>query len=88
MGSAQNMADIVVCCSRAIVAGCPTVTLSSKKFPKGFPRGELLSVNPTTGVRNTAFDPVKVLAWVHKTNMAGWSASTVSHGESVERPRT
>lgn len=88
MDPAQNLAALVMACSTTIIAGQKTVALSAVKFPKGFPRGELLSVNPINGLQNVAFDPVKVLAWVHREIMAANRASTVSHGESVERPRT
>jgi len=59
------LADIVMSCAYAIIAGQPTVTISAHgKHPAGFPRGELLSVG-TNGERNYAVNPVKVLAWVH-----------------------
>lgn len=34
--------------------------------PKGWPRGELLSVNPHNHVRNYSHDPLRVLAWVQR----------------------
>lgn len=47
-----------------LLAGCTvSLTLSRGEKPKGFPRGELLSV-ASDGSRNYAFDPLKVLAWV------------------------
>lgn len=47
-----------------LLAGCAvSLTLSRSERPKGFPRGELLSVG-SDGSRNYAFDPLKVLAWV------------------------
>lgn len=46
-----------------LLAGCTvSLTLSKGEKPKGFPRGELLSVG-SDGSRNYAFDPLKVLAW-------------------------
>ena len=59
-------AEMGAICTHALVAGLRTVTLSlpsGVKWPKGFPRGELLSINPA-GLRNYAVDPVKVLAWL------------------------
>lgn len=35
-----------------------------EKWPKGWPRGELLSVNDTG--KNYSFNPVKVLSFMHK----------------------
>ena len=59
-------AEMTAVCSHALRAGLPTITLSLQsgiKWPKGFPRGELMSVNPT-GMRNYAVEPAKVLAWL------------------------
>lgn len=54
----------------AVLAGQPTVTISSTgKRPPGFPRGELLSVNPS-GAHNYAVNPIKVLAWIHSRTCA------------------
>lgn len=65
------LAKLVMTCAYAVLAGQQTVTISATgKKPKGFPRGELLSVG-SNGVRNYAHDPIKVLAWVReraKTN--------------------
>lgn len=33
-------------------------------MPKGFPRGELLTINPTTKERVYSYDAAKVLAWL------------------------
>lgn len=59
-----GLSALVMSCAYAILAGQPTVTISSKgNPPKGFPRGELLSVG-TNGASNYAVDPIKTLAWV------------------------
>jgi len=45
------------------------VTLSipaAESWPKGWPRGELLSVQPH-GVKNVSFDPLKVLGFFQRT---------------------
>ena len=42
---------------------------AGKRWPTGFPRGELLSINQA-GDRNASFDPVKVLAWMQKSTQA------------------
>jgi hypothetical protein len=63
----MNVPELVASCAGAVLAGT-TVTLSlpkGEKWPPGFPRGELLSVN-AEGLRNVAFDPVRVLAWVQQ----------------------
>lgn len=64
----MNVPELVAACAGAVLAGT-TVTLSLPaglaRWPQGFPRGELLSVS-ADGVRNVAFDPVRVLAWVQK----------------------
>lgn len=64
----MNVPELVAACAGAVLAGT-TVTLSlpagTLRWPQGFPRGELLSVN-AEGLRNVAFDPVKVLAWVQQ----------------------
>lgn len=58
-----GLTALVMNCTFAILAGQPTVTISSKgKAPRGFPRGELLSVG-TNGSHNYAVDPIKTLAW-------------------------
>ena len=63
------LADLVMSCAYAIIAGSPTVTISATgKHPAGFPRGELLSVG-ANGARNYAMNPVKVLAWLHARRM-------------------
>jgi hypothetical protein len=70
MPSAQPKDDggltaLVMQCAFAVLAGQPTVTISSTgKRPAGFPRGELLSVG-TNGAHNYAVHPVKMLAWLH-----------------------
>ncbi len=65
MADDGGLTVLVLDCAAAILAGRPTVTVSARgKQPKGFPRGELLSVG-TNGARNCAIDPVKLLAWVH-----------------------
>jgi hypothetical protein len=38
------------------------------KPPKGFPRGELMTINPTTGIRTYLFDSTKILKWCSKKN--------------------
>ena len=52
----------------AILVGTDlTLTLPDKeKWPNGWPRGELLSVNPKTKMRNYSFNPLKVLAFMQK----------------------
>lgn len=70
MADDGGLAALVQLCAAAILAGQPTVTVSANgKPPKGFPRGELLSVG-TNGARNHAIDPVKLLAWVHSRTKA------------------
>lgn len=65
----KALADIVMSCAYAIIAGQPTVTISATgKHPVGFPRGKLLSVG-TNGAHNYAVNPVMVLAWVHERRM-------------------
>lgn len=60
------LANLVMQCALAIIAGQETVTISSQGArPAGFPRGELLSVG-SNGMRNFAVNPVKVLAWIHQ----------------------
>lgn len=74
MADDGGLAALVQLCAVAILAGQPTVTVSAKgKHPKGFPRGELLSVG-ANGARNYATDPVKLLAWVHGRTTARRSA--------------
>lgn len=54
-------------CAVACLRGLRTITVSlSGARPKGFPRGELLSVG-TNGSHNYAIDPVKLLAWIRDT---------------------
>jgi hypothetical protein len=60
-----GLTALVMQCAFAVLAGQPTVTISTtSKVPPGFPRGELLSVG-TNGSHNYAVDPVKALAWIH-----------------------
>jgi hypothetical protein len=47
-----------------------TLTLPAGEKYKGFPRGELLSVNPAGG-RNYSFDPLKVLIWLREKQRGG-----------------
>lgn len=67
MSDDPHVRHVMLACIDAILSNSPTVTLSttSKKWPAGFPRGELLSVG-TNGSRNYAIDPVKVLGWMRK----------------------
>lgn len=61
----MNVQDLCFECARAVVEG-RYMTLSlpeGGKWPAGFPRGELLSVN-MHGTKNASFNPVRVLAWV------------------------
>lgn len=56
-------------CIQAYLNRQATLTLTllpGVKRAPGFPRGELLSVNPQGG-RNYAFDPLKVMAWIRDT---------------------
>lgn len=65
-----GLVPMVLQCAGAVLAGSRSVTLSvTGRKPLGFPRGELLSVG-TNGSRNMAFDPIKVLAWVHARTSA------------------
>ena len=59
--------DLTAACIVAVMAGQDRMTLSEVKGkpPKGFPRGELLSVG-TNGARNRSVDPLKVLAWLRE----------------------
>ena len=41
------------------------LTLPAGTKQKGFPRGELLSVN-AAGDKNYSFDPLKLLIWIRK----------------------
>lgn len=60
-----GLTALVMRCAFAVLAGEPTVTISATGgCPRGFPRGELLSVG-TNGAHNYACNPVKVLAWLH-----------------------
>ena len=60
-----GMTALVMQCAFAVLAGQPTITISTTgKRSFGFPCGELLSVG-TNGAHNYAVHPVKVLAWVH-----------------------
>ncbi len=55
-------------CKNACVLGHDIhLTIDGKK-PKGFPRGELLSIG-SDGSRNYAFDPLKVLAWIRDAKL-------------------
>lgn len=61
-----GLTALVMNCTFTILAGQRTLTVSTKgKPPKGFPRGELLSVG-TDGAKNYAVDPIKTLAWARK----------------------
>jgi len=58
-------------CIAAHLAGLDRITLTlpkGEKYP-GFPRGELLSVNPA-GDRNYSFDPLKILMWLREQQRA------------------
>ena len=61
----MNVPELVSACAAAVLAGHPiTLTLpKGARWPHGWPRGELLSVN-VQGDRNVSFDAVRVLAWV------------------------
>ena len=62
---AKAVADIVMSCAYAVIAGAKTVTISVRgKRPANFPRGELLSIG-TDGSKNYAISPLKALEWVH-----------------------
>lgn len=62
---ADQIAGLAMSCALACASGQDTVTITTRGVrPKGFPRGELLSVG-TDGSRNYACNPVKVLAWLH-----------------------
>lgn len=60
--------ELETACITAHLGGQDHVTLTfpkGAKIPKGFPRRELLSVNPA-GDRNYSFDPLKVLMWLRE----------------------
>jgi hypothetical protein len=61
-----GLSALVMRCALAVLAGEPTVTISTtgERLP-GFPRGELLSIG-SNGSHNYAVHPVKVLAWIHE----------------------
>jgi hypothetical protein len=60
-----GLTALAMSCALAVLAGHPTVTLSTTgKRPKSFPRGELLSVG-ADGSHNYAVCPIKVMAWIH-----------------------
>jgi len=66
-----NIEQLCFDCARAVIAG-RNITLSlpyGDRWPAGFPRGELLSVN-SHGARNVSFNPVRVLAWVQDSTKA------------------
>ena len=67
----MNIEQLCFDCARAVIGGTG-ITLSlpkGERWPAGFPRGELLSVN-LQGVRNVSFNPVRVLAWVQDSTKA------------------
>lgn len=64
------MIDVEKACllAAACLVRSMTITLThpaGEKPPKGFPRGELLSIG-TDGCRNVAYDPLKILTWVQR----------------------
>jgi hypothetical protein len=74
-----NIEQLCFDCARALLAGT-NITLSLPKgasWPKGFPRGELMSVHPE-GAHNVSFDPARVLTWLQRTvraeNAANWAS--------------
>lgn len=71
MAGPETIKELCLDCALCIMAGS-NITLSLQpgaKWPAGFPRGELLSVNQA-GVTNASFDPLKVLGWVQKRTRA------------------
>lgn len=71
MEAQDKLTMIGMLCVDAILTGQPTVTISvtGGKRPKGFPRGELLSVG-TNGAHNYAINPVRLMKWVHDLKLA------------------
>lgn len=70
-----GLTALIMNCTYTILAGQRTVTISSKgKPPKGFPRGELLSVG-ANGAKNYAVDPIKVLTWARDRIQAACDAA-------------
>ena len=55
---------VAYACAQACMDG-RNVTISMRgKRPRGFPKGELLSIG-TNGEKNYSMNPVKVLSWIH-----------------------
>ena len=67
----MNVQELCFECAKAVIEGRHmTLTLpKGRRWPAGFPRGELLSVN-LHGDKNASFNPVRVLAWVQDTTKA------------------
>lgn len=60
----MNASKLAVMCIEACALGLNRVTIAVTGVrPKGFPRGELLSVG-TNGQKNYSVDPVKVIGWM------------------------
>ncbi len=79
---ADQLTDLAMACALACVSGQPTVTVSTRgERPKGFPRGELLSVG-TDGAKNYACHPVEVMAWLHSRTTKGRNVEVAGSSES------
>lgn len=74
-GDGVALTALAMSCTLAILSGQTRVTISTKtRPPKGFPRGDLLSVG-TNGSRNYAVCPVKVMAWIQRRTCSAGSQS-------------
>lgn len=65
----SNQSKLQDACTQALFAGLTVMHITINKedrFPKGFPRVELLSINPNTGDKNYAVDAFKLQIWLHK----------------------
>lgn len=60
----MNPNKLAAMCINACALGLDRITITvTGARPKGFPRGELLSVS-TNGHKNYSVDPVKVIGWM------------------------
>lgn len=69
--STMTVPELCLLCATAVMHGQGlTLTLpSGARWPAGFPRGELLSINKQ-GDKNVSFDPIRILAWMQKSTKA------------------
>lgn len=64
----MTASELAALAAQCIAAGQSRVTLTLPKgwvSPKGFPRGELLSVN-RAGERNVSFVALRLMAWMER----------------------